>query len=61
MKLVRGTGKFIEVRDVGPVLMKFVETEDSGPVKFNGWQIMEDEEARKVVRGLLACSYKREV
>lgn len=58
MKLIHSTGAELTVRDLGPVLVRFQS--DQVPLKFNGYRIVEDEEARRVVRELLDLGiYKR--
>ena len=59
MKLVRGTGALLEVRDVGPVLIRL--RAGAVPIKVNGYRIVSDEEARDQLRVLLATGlYRRD-
>src|SRR5258708_3149592 len=51
-KLLHGTGKTLEVRDVGPVLFRL--TAGAVPIKVNGYHVVEDDEARAALRDLLA-------
>lgn len=53
MKLVRGNGKEVTVRDIGPVLMTIRSRSGGPPIKHNKWQILEDDAARDLVRELL--------
>lgn len=60
MKLLRCDGRVLEVRDVGPVLLRVRAREI--PVKGDPWRIVEDDEARRAVREVLATGlYVREV
>jgi len=52
MKLVYGNGKLLEVRDVGPVIFRL--TADRVPIKVNGHRLVEDDDARELLRELLA-------
>lgn len=51
MKLIHGTGAIVEVRDCGPVLMLL--RAGPAPIKCNGWRVLEDDDARALVRRLL--------
>lgn len=52
-KLVRSDGRALTVMDVGPVLMTVSSIKGGPPIKHNGWKILEDDEARELVRELL--------
>lgn len=52
MKLIKSTGAVLEVRDVGPVVFRL--RAGAIPIKRNGWQIVEDDAARDILRELLA-------
>lgn len=54
MKLLVGNGKTLEVRDVGPVIFELSARVGGPPIKFNGSKIMDEDEARGVLRELLA-------
>lgn len=54
MKLIHSTGKILEVRDVGPVIFRL--TSGTVPIKRNGYAILNDEDARDVLRELLEYS-----
>jgi hypothetical protein len=52
MKLIRSTGRDLEVFDIsGPV---FRLKAGPVPIKLNGWRIVEDDEARAIVKEQLA-------
>ena len=51
MKLLHGTGRTLEVRDCGPVIMRL--RAGPTPMKVNGWMVLEDDEARALVRAQL--------
>lgn len=51
MKLVYSNGKFLEIRNVSDVLMRFDAA--SCPVKYNGYRIVEDDEARDIATELI--------
>jgi hypothetical protein len=57
VKLVRGNGREVTVRDVGPVLMTIRSRPDGPPIKVNGWQVLEDDDARHLVRHLLQSGH----
>ena len=59
-KLLRGCGDFLEVRDVGPVLIR-IEPSRGVPIKHVGWVIEDDEVARERLRSLLATGFYRRV
>ncbi len=46
MKLLYGNGKVLEARDVGPVLVRFRARAGGPPIKYNGWEILDDDAAR---------------
>ncbi|HXJ66758.1 MAG TPA: hypothetical protein VNN79_23620 [Actinomycetota bacterium] len=46
MKLLYGNGRVLEARDVGPVLVRFRARAGGPPIKHNGYEILEDAEAR---------------
>lgn len=50
MKLVKCDGKVLEVRDCGPVIYRLLAS--AVPIKVNGWQLMTDDEARKLLEEL---------
>jgi hypothetical protein len=50
MKLLRCDGRLLEVRDVGPVIFRLAAT--AVPLKLHGWRLMEDAEARELIRSL---------
>lgn len=50
-KLIHCDGRTLEVRDIGPVLFR-LRARDV-PIKRNGYEILEDDEARRVLRDLL--------
>lgn len=45
MKLLYGNGKVLEIRSVGPVLVRLRMHAEGPPIKHNGWEILEDAEA----------------
>lgn len=51
MKLLYCDGSVLEVRDVGPVVFRL--RAGRAPIKRHGYEILEDEAARAVVRELL--------
>jgi len=52
MKLVYSNGTILEARDVGPVVFRL--RAGPIPIKVNGYQILEDDAARALLRDLLA-------
>lgn len=52
MKMIHSNGRELTVRDAGPVLMRL--RAGPAPIKCNGWNLLEDDEARDLVRRLLA-------
>lgn len=61
MKLAYGNGKVFEVRDVGPVLYRLKTKPNGPPIKFNGYQIVDDDAARDLLRDLIATRlYERD-
>lgn len=52
MKLVWCDGRTLEVRDLGPVL--YTLRAGTVPIKLNGYEILEDDQARDLLRELLA-------
>lgn len=52
MKIIHCDGRTLEVRDAGPVIMRLLAPPGQ-PIKLNGWRLLEDDEAREVLRGLL--------
>ena len=62
MKLLRGNGKVLEVRDAGPVIVRFRARADGPPIKLNGWFLMTEDDARARLEEVRATGlYKREV
>lgn len=55
MKLIYGNGKVMEVRDIGPVVFRLRAGEV--PIKVNGYQLLEDDPARDLLRDLLATGW----
>ncbi len=51
MKLIHSTGRELTVRDVGPVIFRL--TAGAVPIKHNGFHVVEDDAARKMMRALL--------
>ena len=51
MKVVYSNGKFLEIRDAGPVVMRFEAA--ACPLKHNGYRIVEDDEARDIAAELI--------
>lgn len=47
MKLLRGDGRTLEVREVGQVVYRL--TASHFPIKFHGWRIADEAEAREVL------------
>ena len=47
MKLLRGDGRTLEVREVGQVVYRL--TAGAYPIKFHGWRIVDEAEAREVL------------
>lgn len=63
MKLLRGNGTEVTVRDVGPVLARVIQRPGGPPIKFNGYRIVDEDEARAVLRKLINAGlydYRRE-
>ncbi len=52
MKLIHSTGAVLEVRDVGPVIFRL--RAGAAPIKRNGWEIVDNDAAREILRELLA-------
>ena len=52
MKLVHCDGRTLTVRDAGPVVFRMVARD--APIKVNGWRLLEDDDARALLRELLA-------
>ena len=52
MKLVECNGKELVIYELGPVLMRFKMR--NVPIKHNGARRVEDEEARRIARELIA-------
>lgn len=58
MKLIWCDGKTLEVRDVGPIV--YALRAGAVPIKVNGYEILEDDQARDLLRELLATGlYER--
>ena len=53
MKLVKSDGRLLEVREVGEPIYTLAANER--PLGWNGWQILEDDQARDLVRELAAA------
>lgn len=53
MKLLHCDGRELTVRDVGPVIYR-LRAVTRIPIKRNGYEVVEDDEAREVLRELLA-------
>lgn len=53
MKYVSSNGRVLEVRDVGPVIFRLTTRPGGPPIKHNGDRVVEDDEARRLLRGLL--------
>lgn len=51
MKLIWSDGRTLEIRDCGPVLYSL--RAGDVPIKVNGYEILEDDQARKLLRDLL--------
>ena len=51
MKLLTGNGKTLEVRDVGPVIMRIIAR--AIPIKFNRIEVLEDDAARVEVKRVI--------
>lgn len=51
MKLIYCDGAILEIRDIGPVIFRL--RAGRAPIKRHGYEILEDDEARKVLRELL--------
>lgn len=61
MKIIHCDGKTLEIRDAGPVIMRLLAPSGQ-PIKLNGWRLLEDDEAREVLRGLLDMEvYSKEI
>lgn len=58
MKLVVGNGRILEVRDVGPVVYRL--RAGDVPIKFHGFRLMEDDDARDAVRAARDTGLYRE-
>ena len=54
MKLLFGDGRVLEVRDVGPVIVRLRARSDGPPIKHHGTTIVEDDVARDELKALLA-------
>jgi hypothetical protein len=54
MKLLHCNGRELEVRDVGPVVFRL--TAGGAPIKLHGWQILDDDAARALLRELREAS-----
>jgi hypothetical protein len=52
VKLLHSNGRTLEVRDVGPPLYRL--RAGAAPLKHNGWSVVEDSEARAILRAYLA-------
>jgi hypothetical protein len=52
VKLLHSDGRTLEIRDVGPPIMRL--RAGTVPLKLNGWHIKDDDEARDIIRELLA-------
>jgi hypothetical protein len=52
MKLIRSNGASLWVHDVGPPLVTLQMR--AMPLKHNGWRMVSDDEAREILRELLA-------
>lgn len=55
MKLIHSNGAVLEVRDVSGVIFRLRAGEV--PIKVNGYQLLEDEPARDLLRDLLATGW----
>jgi len=53
MKLIRSDSRLLEVRDVGSVVCRLEAP--SASIKCHGWHLLEDSEARALVRELAAA------
>lgn len=61
MKLLYGNGKVLEARDVGPVLVRFLARVGGPPIKFNGYILCTNEEARDKLKDIIRTNlYDRE-
>ena len=50
MKLITSNGEELSVRDVGPVILCLKRKAGGLPIKLNGTFLLEDDEARNVIR-----------
>jgi hypothetical protein len=62
MKLLYGNGMVLEARDTGPVIVRFRARKGGPPIKFNGYAILTDDDARAELEAVRATGlYEREV
>lgn len=59
MKLIRSTGKILEIYDIQEPIMKFLAV--NIPLKENGYAIVGDDIARNKVRNIIDCGLYRRV
>ena len=57
MKLLVGNGRTLEVRDLSPILIQIRARANGPPIKVNGCRLMEDEEAREILRELIGSGW----
>ncbi len=53
MKLLKGNGRVLEVWDVTKLVMRL--RAGQGPIKCPGWQLLEDSQAREMVKAIIAA------
>jgi hypothetical protein len=58
VKLLKGNGRVLEVWDVGEPIMRLYA--GSVPIKCPGWRLLEDNEARELVRALIEVGARGE-
>ena len=51
MKIIHCDGHELTVRDAGPIIFRL--TARTVPIKVNGWSLVEDEDARRLLRDLI--------
>ncbi len=62
MKLLYGNGKVLEAREAGPVIVRFRARKDGPPIKFHGWALLTEDEARARLEEVRATGlYERDV
>jgi hypothetical protein len=52
VKLLKGNGSILEVWDVTKLVMRL--RAGLGPIKCPGWQLLEDDQAREMVKRMIA-------